>query len=146
MGLVSLVVGYWYWSDNPTAVYNLSWGTIVFTVLTLSQMGHALAVRASRESLFKIGLLSNVALLGSVSLTLALQLAVIYVPFLQRLFQTRALSLSELAICFVLSTIVFWAVEAHKLWMRLAENSRKKKPRESDALGWSRHGTPLSKI
>ena len=82
MGLVSLGMGYWTWRagwDN--------WQTMLFTTLTLSQMGHALAVR-SRESLFKVGLLSNKALLGAVLLTFVLQMAVVYVPFLQNLFKT----------------------------------------------------------
>ena len=67
---------------------------MVFTVLTLSQMGNALAIRSKRNSLFQIGLLSNQPLLGAVILTIGLQLAVIYVPLLQQLFQTIALSLT----------------------------------------------------
>jgi len=88
---------------------------LVFTTLTLSQMGHALAVR-SRESLFNVGLLSNRALLGAVLLTFVLQMAVIYVPFLQELFKTDALSLGELLLSLVLSTVVFWGVELEK-WL-----------------------------
>ena len=90
---------------------------MVFTTLTLSQMGNALAVR-SRESLFKVGLLSNKALLGAVLLTFVLQLAVIYVPFLQNLFKTNALSAGELLLSLVLSTVVFWAVELEKWLVR----------------------------
>jgi Ca2+-transporting ATPase len=118
MGFVSLGAGYLYWFAHPTDAYDSSWGTIVFTVLTLSQMGNALAVRSSRDSLFTIGLFSNVAMLASVALTLALQLAVIYVPLLQRMFRTTALSLTDLAICVLLSTIVFWTVEGEKWWRR----------------------------
>ncbi|MDJ0589935.1 MAG: cation-translocating P-type ATPase [Pleurocapsa sp. MO_226.B13] len=113
MGLVSLGTGYWYWlHENP------GWQTIVFTVLTLSQMGNALAIRSERNSLFQIGILSNLPLLGAVTLTLGLQLAVIYVPLLQQLFQTTALSLGELIICLALSTIVFWCVELEKWLLR----------------------------
>jgi Ca2+-transporting ATPase len=88
---------------------------MIFTTLTLSQMGHALAVR-SRESLLKVGLLSNRALLGAVLLTFVLQMAVIYVPFLQELFKTAALSPGELLLSLVLSTVVFWGVEVEK-WL-----------------------------
>jgi Ca2+-transporting ATPase len=109
MGLVSLGLGFWLWSvDHPY------WQTMVFTTLTLSQMGNALAIRSRRESIFKIGFLSNKALLGAVALTLVLQLAVIYVPFLQDFFNTDALSLRDLGLSLVLSTVVFWAVEAAK--------------------------------
>lgn len=58
------------------------WQTMVFTVLCLSQMGHVLAVRSEQDSFFKQGALSNKPLLGAVLLTLALQPATIYVPFL----------------------------------------------------------------
>lgn len=111
MGLVSLGVGYYFWS-----IGNPNWQTIIFTVLTLSQMGNALALRSEQDSIFKIGLLSNKSMLNAVLLTLALQLAVIYVPFLQSVFKTNPLTLTELAICLVLSTIVFWAVEIEKWW------------------------------
>ncbi|MCS7260581.1 MAG: cation-translocating P-type ATPase C-terminal domain-containing protein, partial [Anaerolineae bacterium] len=113
MGLVSLLMGYWAWyTGHPT------WQTMVFTTLTLSQMGHALAIRSGRDSLFKIGLLSNKALLGAVSLTFVLQLAVVYVPFLQGIFRTVALPVEDLFISLVLSTVVFWAVEVEKWWLR----------------------------
>src|SRR5690606_34379469 len=74
MALVSLGTGYWYWRRQPTAEYDPAWGTIVFTVLTLSQMGNALAIRSSRDSLFQIGLFSNRAMFASVSLTFLLQM------------------------------------------------------------------------
>jgi P-type Ca2+ transporter type 2C len=112
MGMVSLGMGYWTWRTGWD-----NWQTMIFTTLTLSQMGHALAVR-SRESLFTVGLLSNKALLGAVLLTFVLQLSVIYVPFLQELFKTSALSMGELLLSLVLSTVVFWGVELEKWLIR----------------------------
>jgi len=113
MALVSLGVGYWYWY---TAHRN--WQTMVFATLTLSQMGHVLGIRSGRDSLFRTGLLSNTPLLGAVALTVVLQLAVVYVPFLQEVFTTVALSAGDLSLCLVLSTLVFWGVELEKLLMR----------------------------
>ncbi len=117
MGFISLAAGYWFWipSDNTDDSY---WRTVIFTVLTLSQMGNALAIRSTRDSLFQMGLLSNKTLLGSVILTFVLQLAVVYVPFFQGIFKTTPLSAADLAFCLVLSTIVFWAVEGQKSWGR----------------------------
>ena len=103
---------------SPQVNDRSSWQTMVFTVLTLSQMGNALAIRSERNSLFQIGLLSNQPLLGAVTLTLGLQLAVIYVPLLQQLFQTTALSWEELIVCLALSTVVFWCVELEKWLLR----------------------------
>jgi Ca2+-transporting ATPase len=42
------------------------WQTMVFTVLCLTQLGHVLAIRSEKESLFKIGVFSNKFLLGAV--------------------------------------------------------------------------------
>ena len=113
MGIVSLGIGYWAWSTGRD-----DWQTMVFTTLTLSQMGHALAIRSGRDSLFTIGLLSNKPLLGAVLLTFVLQLAVVYVPFLQELFKTASLSPAGLAISLLLSTVVFCGVEIEKWFKR----------------------------
>jgi Ca2+-transporting ATPase len=115
MGFVSLGMGYGTWRAGWT-----HWQTMIFTTLTLSQMGNALAVR-SRESLFKIGLLSNKPMLGAVLLTFVLQMAVIYLPPLQNLFRTEALTAGELLLSLALSTVVFWAVEIEKWWLRRAK-------------------------
>ncbi|MFH1653951.1 MAG: cation-translocating P-type ATPase [Pseudomonadota bacterium] len=93
------------------------WQTMVFTVLCLSQMGHALAIRSEKLSLFKQGLFSNKTLLGAVILTYVLQMAIIYMPFFQPIFRTQALSFGELIFCLIVSTIVFWAVEVEK-WIK----------------------------
>ena len=103
--------------------------TIVFTVLTLAQMGNALAIRSARDSLFQIGIFSNRALISSVALTFALQLGVIYWPPLQSIFKTTALTAVELLSCIALSTIVFWAVEAQKFLLR---SRHKNHQQESD--------------
>jgi P-type Ca2+ transporter type 2C len=113
MGAVSLGVGYWAWlTGNP------AWQTMLFTTLTLAQMGHALAIRSGRDSLFTIGLLSNKALLGAVLLTFVLQLLVVYWGPLQQIFNTLPLSLTDLGIALALSSVVFWGVELEKWWMR----------------------------
>jgi len=94
------------------------WQTMVFTVLCLSQMGHVLAIRSEKESLFKIGIFSNRSLLFAVALTFVLQMATIYVPSLNPIFKTEPLSLSELALTLLLSSVVFFAVEIEKFLKR----------------------------
>lgn len=94
------------------------WQTMVFTVLTLSQMGHVLAIRSERQSLFRQGLFSNVALLGAVTLTFTLQMATIYLPPLNPIFNTEPLTVQELMFCLFLSSIVFFLVEMEKLLFR----------------------------
>ena len=94
------------------------WQTMVFTVLTLAQLVHVLAIRSERESILTLGLLSNRPLLGAVLLTVMLQLAVIYLPVLNPIFNTAPLSLAELAICFALASLVLLAVEVEKALVR----------------------------
>lgn len=113
LGLVLLAVAYSYWSSHQP-----SWQTMVFTTLALSRMGLAQTMRSERDSLFQIGLLSNKPLLGAVVLTFSLQMAVIYVPFLQTVFKTTPLSAIDLAIALALSTVVFWTMELDKWLIR----------------------------
>jgi Ca2+-transporting ATPase len=94
------------------------WQTIVFTVLTISQLFHSLAVRSESASLFSIGLFSNLPMLGAVLITLLLQLAVIYLPALNTIFHTQPLPLFDLLVCFAISSLVLLAVEVEKLLVR----------------------------
>ncbi len=112
MGGVSIFSQAWAIKTGHT-----SWQTIVFTVLCLSQMGNVLALRSEKESFFSLGLFSNIPLLGAILLTFVLQMATIYVPFLNSIFKTQPLTLSELIICLLLSSVVFCGVEIAK-WIR----------------------------
>jgi Ca2+-transporting ATPase len=97
---------------------NGHWQTMVFTVLCLTQLGHVLAIRSEKESLFSVGLFSNKHLLGAVVLTFALQMATLYIPFLNPIFKTEPLSLNDLILVVVLSSVVFVAVEIEKVFKR----------------------------
>ena len=97
---------------------NAHWQTMVFTVLTFAQLVHVLVIRSERDSLFTLGLRSNLPLLGAIALTVALQLAVIYLPALQSVFRTSPLDGFELLLCFAIAGVVFVAVEAEKWLVR----------------------------
>ena len=113
IGGLSLGAQAWAWHGGSE-----NWQTIVFTVLTFSQLAHALVIRSETESLFSIGLFSNPQLLLAVLLTVVLQLVVIYVPFFNDIFQTSPLAMHELLVCFLLPLVVFALVELEKLASR----------------------------
>ena len=94
--------------------YGLHWQTIVFNVLCLSQMAHVMAIRSEKQSLFTIGIFSNKPLIGSVILTLLLQLIVTYTPILHPIFKTESLTLNEFLLVGATSSLVFFAVEIEK--------------------------------
>lgn len=119
MGLVSLVVGYVAWRNEPGG----HWQTMVFTTLVLSQMGNALAIRSNKLSLFSIGFFSNRLMVNAVLGTLALQLLLIYLPPLQSIFNTEALSLAELVICLAASIVVFVVIEIYKWFLRRRDDT-----------------------
>jgi Ca2+-transporting ATPase len=96
------------------------WRTMVFTGLAVAQLGHVLAIRSERESLFAQGLRSNPALLVTVAATLAVQLAAIYVPAMNAFLETEPLSALELALTLAAGSVVFVAVEIEKWFARRA--------------------------
>ncbi|RYU97062.1 cation-translocating P-type ATPase [Emticicia agri] len=91
------------------------WQTMVFTVLSICQLGHVIGIRSDRSVFQQKGLFSNLPLIGAVLLTLLLQLAVVYIPFMNTAFKTQPLSLQEVGICIGMASVVFIAVEAEKL-------------------------------
>ena len=103
------------WAIDRGVTY---WQTIVFTVLTVSQLFHSLAVRSETESLFRIGIFTNLPMLGAVILTLLLQMAVIYTPALNSIFYTEPLPVFDLAVCLVLSSLVLFVIEIEKWLVR----------------------------
>ncbi len=93
------------------------WQTMVFTTLALLQLGNALAIRSERESVFRLGARSNMPLSIAVVTTLVVQLALVYVPALQPIFVTEALSGPQLVMVAVASSLGFVAVELEK-WVQ----------------------------
>lgn len=89
--------------------------TMAFTVLALSQLVHAFNVRSNRQSVFKVGLLSNRYLLGAVALSALLVFAVLEVPLLASVFKVTALGAAEWKMVGALSLAPVVVVEAVKL-------------------------------
>jgi Ca2+-transporting ATPase len=89
--------------------------TAALIALTCGQLYHSLNCRSQRISLFKLGLFTNPQLLFAGAASLGLQIAVIFIPFTQRIFKVEALSLLDLGVLMAISSFPFWAMELLKL-------------------------------
>ena len=118
LSLVTLGVGFWLWNADDS-----TWQSVVFTVLIFGQLGLALEVRSERASLFSVGLFSNRAMLGAVTIGLVAHLAIIYLPFLQRVFGTEALDPAHLGLALAGAFAVMAAVELYKFVQRRSATS-----------------------
>jgi Ca2+-transporting ATPase len=109
IGTLALGLGSWYFFTGRP-----EWQTMIFTSLAFMQVFQALASRSNKESLFKIGLLSNPLLAGMALLVVVLQLMVLYVPFLSNFFQVVPLAGCDLSIAAAAGVIVFVVMEVEK--------------------------------
>ena len=88
--------------------------TMAFTVLVLAQLFNVFNSRSDTVSV-ATHLFTNVWLWAAVGLSLFLQVAVIYVPFLNEAFGTRPLNLDQWLVCVAMGSIVLWVDEIKKL-------------------------------
>ncbi|MPV35816.1 cation-translocating P-type ATPase [Georgenia subflava] len=93
-------------------------GTLAFTTFVLFQVFNLLNVRGRDESVFSRHTFTNRILWLSLAAILLLQVAVVYVPFLQGLFDTTALSAGQWALAAVVASSVLWVEEVRKAVMR----------------------------
>jgi Ca2+-transporting ATPase len=90
--------------------------TMAFTTLVLFQLFNALNARSDERSAFH-RLFRNSWLRVAIPLSLALQVLVVYAPFLQPAFGTVALSLGDWLVCIAIASSVLWLREASKLFV-----------------------------
>ncbi|MFH8391737.1 HAD-IC family P-type ATPase [Streptomyces sp. NPDC018036] len=99
--------------------------TMVQAGIVLSQFFNALAVRTERQSILKVGLLSNPALLAAGGFGVALMAAISYLPALQSVFGTAPLDAADWAVLTALGTLPLLADELRKAWLRRRDERRK---------------------
>ena len=93
--------------------------TMAFTTLTLFQLFNVLNARSDERSAFS-GLFRNRWLWGAIGLSIALQAAVVHVPFLQRAFSTVSLGVGDWLRCAAVASSVLWLRELGKVATRVA--------------------------
>lgn len=108
IGAITLAVGYLYYGTAGK-----TWQTMMFTTLAFTQIGHALGLRASTKSALA-ALTENPTMIGVTAATVLLQIAAVYVPFLDRFFGVVPLSPLDLGICVGLGVVVWVATRIEK--------------------------------
>ncbi len=91
--------------------------TMAFTTLMLFQIVNVINARSDEDSAFH-RLFSNAWLWAAIGLSLVLQAAVVYAPFLQRAFGTVALTGADWLRCILVASSVLWLRELGKLITR----------------------------
>jgi Ca2+-transporting ATPase len=99
--------------------------TFAFSVLTLSQLAHALNCRSQTRSFFALGPFSNPWLLYAVGVSLLLHLGIIYVPFLQPIFHTVPLGFRDWALMLAFSALPLAFMEIYKPLAALVRRVRR---------------------
>lgn len=94
------------------------WQTMLFTFMCFAELGAAFALTSEQTSFFKIAPRAIRPMYFAVIGTLILQLTIVYTPFLNPIFKTTPLTALELVFTFILSTVIFFAVEVDKLVKR----------------------------
>ncbi len=92
--------------------------TMAFTTLVMFQLFNVLNARSDERSAFH-GLLTNPWLWVAITLSVALQALVIYVPPLQQAFSTTALSFTDWIYCAAVASSVLWLREFSKAFKQL---------------------------
>ena len=93
--------------------------------IVVSQFFNSFAVRTDREGLWRVGILTNPALIGAGVIGLSFMAAVSYVPLLQDVFHTAPLRLSDWLILIMFGAILLVADESRKAWHRRVDARRR---------------------
>jgi Ca2+-transporting ATPase len=97
---------------DPLRPEDTTWQTMIFAALGFTQIGHALGLRASGRS--SVSVRSNPLMALLTLATLALQLAVIYIPFLDRFFGLTPLPLEDLGLACTMGVLTWAGVRIEK--------------------------------
>ncbi len=88
--------------------------TVAFCAMVTFEWFRAFNARSDEHTVFKLGILRNRWLVGAISLAIVLQLAVVYVPFLQKAFRTVPLGIDRWGIAVLAGGSLFIVEETRK--------------------------------
>ncbi len=92
--------------------------TMTLSGIVATQIGNVFACRTERESIFKVGLLSNRLVLLGIASELIIIFAIVYTPFLEKIFGLAPIGLKEWGFLFAFTPILFFMEEGRKWIVR----------------------------
>jgi Ca2+-transporting ATPase len=98
--------------------------TMAFMTLSLCELFRAYTARSEKASLFNIGIFSNKWMQYAVGSSILLLLLVCTVPFLQTIFNTHFMNLSEWLVVLGLALVPAVSEEITKLFLRLRDRKK----------------------
>jgi Ca2+-transporting ATPase len=114
-----------FWFPGPVDAHKITAAqTFAFTTLVLSELFRAFTSRSERVALWRLGVLSNRTMLWAFASSLAILLAIIYVPILDPIFHTAFLDLGHWALIVPLALVASVGAEINKAFLRAAEARR----------------------
>jgi magnesium-transporting ATPase (P-type) len=110
-------------APEGTQVYMMA-TTMTLAGVVAAQVGAVFACRSERASIFKIGFTTNRLVLVGIGVELALLALLIYVPFLQPIFNTAPLDGIDWLYVFAWAPVLLIADELRKAFLRRRESER----------------------
>lgn len=120
--LVAFGIGMSWYGDEGAGLSHAV--TIAFMTLALAQVFHAFNARSQMDTTFNKRLFTNRWLWGAVVVCVLLQLAAVYVPFLQTVLGTVPLNFSDWGLVLGLALLPIVIVELVKLGQRLVTKTQ----------------------
>ncbi len=117
IGVATLWLFHHYLAQGASAAAVAVAQTVAFTGIIILEKINVFNFRSLHVPIAAVGFFSNPWLLLAWTVTISLQVAVIYVPFLQRIFHTVPLALEDWAIIVGVALPIFAVVELFK-WVR----------------------------
>ena len=100
--------------------HDMTYGrTLAFTTLVFCQLFNVFNSRSDYSSAFS-HLFTNWLLWGAIALSVLLQVAVIYIPFLNTAFDTTPIVLADWGLCIAMASLVLWVEEIKKFILRVS--------------------------
>jgi Ca2+-transporting ATPase len=108
-------LGIFFWELNYSGADVTRARTVAFTTIVFFELFLVFAMRSPRQPIWQIGLFTNTKLILAVLASMALQMVVIYTPFLQGAFNTEPLTAFDWIRTLVISLSAFAFVEVLKV-------------------------------